>query len=59
MSDPRVRRLDNLLAKPDLFRIVEELGLFLLSYPGFLMVELVSGGVFQFLIFLLVIIVML
>ena len=59
MSDTRVRRLDNLLAKPDLFRIVEELGLFLLSYPGFLMVELVSGGVFQFLIFLLVIIVML
>jgi hypothetical protein len=36
-----VRRLDNLLAKPDLFRIVEDVGLFLISYPGFLMVELV------------------
>ncbi len=37
----RVRRLDNLLAKPDIVRIVEELDLFLLSYPGFLMVEMV------------------
>jgi hypothetical protein len=29
------------LAKPDIVRIVEELDLFLLSYPGFLMVEMV------------------
>jgi hypothetical protein len=40
----RVRRLDNLLAKPDIVRIVEELDLFLLSYPGFLMVEMVRVG---------------
>jgi hypothetical protein len=39
----RLRRLDNLLAKPDIFRIVEELDLFLLSYPGLIMVELVGN----------------
>ena len=29
-------------AKPDILRIVEELGVFLLSYPGLLSLEIVS-----------------
>ena len=36
-----VRRLTDLHGKPDIVRVVSELGLVLLSYPGLLMVELV------------------
>ena len=41
-SRRRVRRLDSMPAKPDILRIVEELGVFLLSYPGLLSLEIVS-----------------
>ena len=37
-----MRRLDSMPAKPDILRIVEELGVFLLSYPGLLSLEIVS-----------------
>ena len=36
-----VRRLTDLHGKPDLVRVVDDLGLVLLSYPSYLMVELV------------------
>ena len=38
----KVRRLDCKPSKPDILRIVEELGVFLLSYPGVLTIEVVS-----------------
>jgi hypothetical protein len=37
----KVRRLSDLHGKPDIVRVVSELGLLLLSYPSLLMVELV------------------
>jgi len=37
----KVRRLTDLHGKPDIVRVVSEMGLVLLSYPGLLMVELV------------------
>ena len=36
-----VRRLTDLHGKPDIVRVVSEMGLVLLSYPGLIMVELV------------------
>jgi len=37
----KVRRLTDLHGKPDIVRVVSEIGLVLLSYPGLLMVEMV------------------
>ena len=52
-SGERVRRLDSMPAKPDILRIVEELGVFLLSYPGLLSLEIVSISFFHSINFLL------
>ena len=41
-SGERVHRLDKMPARPDILRIVEELGVLLVTYPGLLTLEIVS-----------------